>query len=94
MLRKVATAVASILLSLSATVGFAQDTRPTHIKKWNPQTSKVKTQEIQPQSSDPCVKGKNCLELYGVETPEEAKKLIKLNKERVIKKRVGPGPVA
>lgn len=95
MLRKIGMLVGSLFFSLWAGLALAQGTQSGTVKKWDPKTPRVNTQKAPPgTAAEPCVEGKNCMDLYGVKTPAEAKKLIELNKQRVIKKRVGPGPVA
>ncbi|RMG57451.1 MAG: hypothetical protein D6713_09610 [Deltaproteobacteria bacterium] len=89
----------SLFFSFWSLSVFAQQLKTAPVKKWNPQTSGEKgkslTKGSSPGSSEepPCIDGDDCMDRYGVKTAEEARKII-LNKERVIKKRVGPGPVS
>ncbi len=92
MLKRLSALLVSLVFSFWALLAFAQQVKPGAVKKWSPGAVKPGVEEA--GKEPPCIDGKDCMDKYGVETAAEALKVIELNKERVIKKRIGPGPVA
>jgi hypothetical protein len=100
MLKKIISTIVAALFSAGLTVSFAKTPVKTGVKKWDP-TDKPAAEGYYDDKGNKVdvknltkIKGKTLYDKQGNAYQIQDGKIIKLNKQKMLQKRIGPGPVA